>query len=135
MTAELWNEQRSIINSAISGIKKDLATTNRSLRWTSGYPRSQPVFPFRAYASIALDGRDDDIDSIDFSVDCKWEGERLRISSDICYSDGQFIAEGPVVQEPEGVDRAVWVRQQIQDAMEFFRSNLEEVRKLVRPAD
>lgn len=129
MTAELWDEQRLVIDSAVAGIRKELAATNPDLRWSSGYVRPQPVFPFRAYASIALDDRDD---GIDFSIDCKLEAERLRISSDICYSDGQFIAEGPVALEPEDHDRADWVRRQIEDALEFFRANLGQVRQALR---
>lgn len=135
MSAELWGEQQLVIDSAVAGIKKELATTHPELRWSTGYLRPQPVFPFRAYASIALDGRGDDIDSIDFSIDCKLEGQRLRISSDICYSDGQFIAEGPVAHEPEDHDRADWVRRQIEDALEFFRASLEQVRQALRSTE
>ena len=52
----------------------------------------------------------------------RWVGERLRISSDICFVDGRFVAEGPVVDEPEGADRAFWVHQQFEAAAEFFLS-------------
>lgn len=135
MTEELWDQQRVVVDGAVAGIQRELAVTDPGLRWRTGYVGPQPVFPFRAYASIALDDRDDDIDSIDFSIDCKVEdGGRLRITSDICFSDGQFIAEGPVAREPEQLDRAVWVRERIEDALEFFRANLDRVRQALKPA-
>jgi hypothetical protein len=129
MTEEFWDDGRVVIDDAVARIQQDLATTDPGLRWRTGYVRPQPVFPFRAYASITGDDRDDDIDSIDFSIDCKLEHGRLRITSDICYSDGQLIAEGPVADEPEGIDRTTWVRERIDEALCFFRANLGRVRQ------
>ncbi|MFC7623788.1 hypothetical protein [Microlunatus sp. GCM10028923] len=132
MTELFWDDERVLIDDAVASIQRELATTDPGLSWRTGYVTPQPVFPFRAYASIALDDRDDDIDSIDFSIDCKLENGRLRITSDICYSDGQFIAEGPVAHEPEGIDRAAWVHERIEDALGFFRANLGRVRQALR---
>lgn len=129
MTEEFWDDERVVIDDAVARIQQDLATTDPGLRWRAGSARPQPVFPFRAYASITVDDRDD---SIDFSIDCKLEHGRLRITSDICFSDGQFIAEGPVADEPDGIDRATWVRERIDEALRFFRANLGRVRQALR---
>ncbi|WP_152364021.1 hypothetical protein [Microlunatus speluncae] len=134
MNEELWAEAWRAVESAVSEVAWELSIANPDLRWRTGYSKPQPVFPFRGYASATADNLADEIEGIEFTVDCQHEGERLRITSDICYPDGRIMAEGPTVLEPEGVHRSAWVHEQFEAAAEFLRSNKAMLRDLIRAA-
>lgn len=66
--------------------------------------------------------------------DRAWDGDLLTVSSDICFSDGRYIAEGTATRERDSDDREEWLTEQVQAASALFASNLDTLRYLVRPS-
>ena len=76
-----WMKETTVIREAVAAVKQELATSHPDLRWRTSYLWPAQVFPYRAWASAALDRSHDHVESFDLFVDLGLDGTRLRISS------------------------------------------------------
>jgi hypothetical protein len=124
-----WETAWDAINTEFSRLAEQLLTANPDIWWSCGHAEND-AFPFWTYASFGRSGVPGDEDVV-VSLSFKDDEGRLRFTSDVAFSDGRLIAEGPNSVEPASSDRAAWVGESVSAGLAFVGSQLDALRSLL----
>jgi len=127
MTAEpVWEELWDRLNDFFVVLVSELVSCNERL-WSQVAHQETAAFPFTGYVSISKDGpAGDEALVLEWSV--HRHDHRLLVSADITRGDGTVLAEIPVAELAEPVDRCRVIEVQ-ERALRFFRGNLELIKR------
>jgi hypothetical protein len=89
----IWDDAWTRLSAAYTWLAGEVVRVNPKVHFTS-LRTAGATFVFGAYVSFSRLGVPGEEDLV-VSVNCKREGEGLRLTSDIATGDGMILAEGP----------------------------------------
>jgi len=129
MTAEsVWEELWDRLNDFYAVLVSHLRARNERL-WSQVAHQETVAFPFTGYVSLSKDGPPGDEDLV-LTWSVRRRDGHLVAAADISRGDGTVLAELPVADLAEPVDRSrITVEQE--RAIRFFRSHLAVIEREV----